>query len=119
MNRQLLLKIGFCLSVLSFVLYRHIDEQNKITALKIALPQAMKELKSLEEESMQLRYRIEQFESPENLLSLSKREEYAHLHYPLSKELINMSEGPQVMEEEELSCLKPTKSSVSFASIPK
>ena len=118
-QRSFLLKIGVCLAALSFVLYRHIDEQNKITALKIALPQALKELKTIKEETMNLRYRIEQFESPENLLALSKKSEFDHLQYPLAKELIAMSEGPHLMDNEETHIHGHSKSSVSFASIHK
>jgi len=118
-QRSFLLKIGVCLAALSFVLYSHIDEQNKITALKIALPQALKELKTLKEETMNLRYRIEQFESPENLLALSKKSEFGHLQYPLAKELIAMSEGPWLMEDEETLVRGRSKTSISFASIPK
>jgi hypothetical protein len=116
-QRIFLLKIGVCLVALSFVLYRHIDEQNKITALKIVLPQAMKELKTLKEETMNLRYRIEQFESPENLLALSKKNEFSHLQYPLAKELIAMNEGPRLIEDEETLAHGRSKSSISFASI--
>lgn len=115
--KHVFLKIGICLAAICFVLYRHIDQQNKITALKIALPRALKELKAASEENMNLRYKIGQFESPENLLSLSKNEEFSHLQYPLVKELIAMKEGPQLVEEREESESIRHKFSISVASI--
>ncbi len=81
------------------VLYHHIEEQNRITALKIALPEAIKDLRLLKEKATRLRYEIEQFESPEHLLTLAKKSEYSHLKYPLAKEIITMHEGSPILEE--------------------
>jgi hypothetical protein len=111
------LKIGVCLGVIYFVLYHHIDRQNKITALKIAIPERLKELKAASEENMNLRYKIGQFESPENLLAVSKKEEFQQLQYPLVKELIAMKEGPMLIEDEEILKSSRHKSAISVASI--
>jgi hypothetical protein len=100
MQKGFLFKIGICLGALSLVLYRHIEGQNQITALKIALPSTVKELKLLKEKTMRLRYEIEQFESPEHLLALANKSEYSHLKYPLSKEIIAMKRGFPILEEE-------------------
>jgi len=99
-QRKFLLKMGICLGVVSVVLYQHIEEQNQITALKIALPSAVKELRLLKEKATRLRYEIEQFESPEHLLILANKNEYSHLKYPLAKEVIAMNESSPVLEED-------------------
>ncbi len=118
MNRGVLVKIGFCLGALSLVLYRHIDEQNQITAMKIALPDRLKELKTIKEETTHLRYEIEQFESPQHLLSLAKKSEHSHLKYPLSKEIIAMHEGPALIEESDSGSQHRTSPSITIASHP-
>lgn len=99
MSRGILFKVGFCLLSLSIVFYRHVEEQNQITALKIALPEAIKQLKKLREETTHLRYEIERFESSEHLLELAALSEYSHLKYPLAKEILAMSEGIPLEQE--------------------
>ncbi len=117
MQCGVLVKFGVCLTALSIVLYHNIEEQNQITALKIALPEAAKKLKAFKEESTRLRYEIEQFESPEHLLELARMSEYSHLKHPLSKEILAMSEGAPLLQEESVPAgQQKTSSSIALAS---
>ncbi|MBS3904716.1 MAG: hypothetical protein KGZ39_05265 [Simkania sp.] len=117
MQHSFLVKFGICLLALSAVLYQNIEEQNQITAFKIALPKATKKLKVLREESMRLRYEIEQFESPEHLLELARMSEYSHLKHPLTKEILTMHGGVPLLQDEFIpSDQRKTTRSITVAS---
>lgn len=93
MNTKWGIRIAFCLAVLGFSLYGHIEKQNQITALRIELPDVVRKLKGLKEDNTRLRYEIEQFESPEHLIELARHHEFSHLRHPLLKEVVNMPQG--------------------------
>ncbi len=91
--KNLLLKLGFCLSVSAFCLYSYLNMQNEVTQLKIRLPEVEKEIRMIQEENRRLSYQIEQFENPANLIELAHRPEYAHLKHPLLKEILTVPEA--------------------------
>lgn len=93
MNGKWAVRLVFCLAVLGFALYGHIEKQNRITALRIELPETVRELKALQEDNTRLRYEIEQFESPEHLIELARHHEFSHLRHPLVKEVVSMPQG--------------------------
>ena len=93
MPRGLLLKLGFCLGVLSFCLYSYLDKQNELTHLKILLPQLDKEIKLVREENCRLQYEIDRAESPMRLIELAHNPEFSHLKHPLMKEILTVQEG--------------------------
>lgn len=100
-----------CLAVLAFTLFGHIEKQNKITALRIQLPEMVDRLKAIDEDNTRLRYEIERFESSENLIELARHQEFRHLRHPLEKEILSMPQGLAVhveKEGEEIS-KKPTR----------
>jgi hypothetical protein len=105
-QRLFLLKVGICLTAIALVAYRHVDEQNRITALRITLPKAVKEVRLLEEEVMHLRYQVEEFESPANLLSFAQRDRFAHLRYPSLHEFLVLREDIQGRDQEKASSEK-------------
>ena len=88
MNRPkgISLKIFICILTLGLTLYFHIDRQNDLTELRIAIPALAKEVKSLEEENTRLRFELEIFQNPVHLMELMKKPEYSHLKFPYLKD---------------------------------
>jgi len=82
-----------CLSLFSFSIYSYLDKQNHCTELKMHLPKLTKEIQAIHEVNAQLRYQIECFENPQNLLSLASSQEYAHLKFPFTEEVLTVKEG--------------------------
>jgi len=93
MPRGLLLRLGFCLAVLSLCLYSYLNRQNELTHLKICLPQLEKEIKLVNDDNCRLRYEIDRTESPARLIELAHRPEFGNLKHPLMKEVLTMPEG--------------------------
>ena len=93
MPRGLLLRLGFCLSVLSLCLYSYLNRQNELTHLKIRLPQLEKEIRLVSEENCRLQYEIDRIESPSRLIELAHRPEFSNLKHPMMKEVLTMREG--------------------------
>lgn len=91
--RNLLLRLGFCLTIFAFSLYSYLNMQNEVTQLKILLPEVEKEIRDIQEESRRLSYQIEQFENPAHLIELAHHPEYAHLKHPLIKEILTVPEA--------------------------
>ena len=91
--RNLLLRLGFCLSVFGFCLYSYLNVQNQVTHLKIRLPEVEQEIKLIQEENRRLAYQIDQFENPAHLIELAHYPEYAHLKHPLLKEILTVPEA--------------------------
>jgi hypothetical protein len=50
-------------------------------------------VRRIEEENTHLLFEIEAFESPENLLKLSQRPEFAHLRFPMTRDVLTMKQG--------------------------
>lgn len=93
MQRGVLLRLGFCLGVLSLCLYSYQNKQNEVTQLKIRLPQLEQEIKQINEENRRLAYEIDRIESPTRLIELVHRPEFGHLKHPLMKEILQIPEG--------------------------
>ncbi len=90
---SVLLRLGVCLSVFGLCLYSYLDTQNRVTQIKIQLPEVEKEIHLIQEENRRLAYQIEQFESPAHLIELAHHPEYAHLRHPLLKEILTVPEA--------------------------
>lgn len=80
------------LFTLSVFTYLYIHKLNDVMELRLQIPPIAQELTAIEEENKRLQYTIDQFESPLNLLELSKKPEFAHLKYPYTKDVIVLSE---------------------------
>jgi hypothetical protein len=91
--KNLLVRLGFCLSVFGLCLYSYLDIQNQLTHLKICLPEVEKEILLIREENQRLAYQIDQFENPAHLIELAHHPEYAHLKHPLIKEILTVPEA--------------------------
>lgn len=90
--KGLLLKMGGCLGIFGFCLYSYLDAQNRVTGLKIKLPEQEKEIDLLQEENRRMAYEIERFESPTHLIELAHRPEFSHLKHPLLQEILTVPE---------------------------
>lgn len=90
MNFGLLFRVFFCIVMLGGFLYTYILKQNEITKLRLEIPQVAKRLQSIEQENTRLRFEIDQFENPLNLMEMARRPEYRHLKHPLMNEIITI-----------------------------
>lgn len=81
-------RIAFCIFVAGLTLYLYIDDLNKLTGLRLAIPALVKEVKSIHDENIQIQYEIETFESPIHLMELLRKPEFSHLHYPYVKDVV-------------------------------
>lgn len=78
----LFIRLMICISCVGFVLYKSIDNLNRLTELRLAIPVLAAEIKEIREKNLELLYRIEQFESPSHLMELAGKPEFGHLKYP-------------------------------------
>ncbi len=91
--RGLLSRLGVCLAVFGFCLYSYLEAQNKLTELKIHLPDIDKEVRLLQEENRKLAYEIDRFQSPAHLIELVSFPEFSHLKHPVLQEILTVSEA--------------------------
>lgn len=97
----MLVRLGFCLGVLSLCLYSYLNNQNELTHLKIRLPQLEKEIKLVSEENCRLKYEIDRSEGPTRLIELAHRPEFGNLKHPLMKEILTLHEGVALKSDAE------------------
>lgn len=83
----LAIRLSTCLIIASFFIYQFIQKQNELIELRLQIPLAQKELKSLEEENLRLSYSIDSFKNPSNLMELLRTPEFSHLKYPYSDDI--------------------------------
>ncbi len=91
--KNLLYRLGMCLSVLSFCVYSYQNKQNSLTHLKICLPQLETEIKEIRKEICQLQYDLDREMNPTKLIELTHRPEFSHLKHPLMREILTIPEG--------------------------
>lgn len=75
-------RFGICLIMISATFYAIIEQNNTLTVARLTIPQRERAVKSLWEENERLKYQIELFESPSNLLQQLRQPEFRHLKYP-------------------------------------
>ena len=93
MNKGIFFRIFICIALGGFCLYSYLDLQNEITQLRISIPQLTSEVRRIEEENTHLLYKIEKFESPENLIHIAKQSEFAHLKFPVNQEVVTLRQS--------------------------
>lgn len=89
---KLLIRINVCIIALGVFFFLYLDTQIEIMRLRLKVPQLAKELKVIQEENVRLKYQIDQFESPENLLYLSRKPQFSHLKQPNQDEIIILNQ---------------------------
>lgn len=90
---KLYLRICVCILAAAFFLYSYIEEQNSVTLLRLKIPIVAKEVRALKEVNTRLKYQIELFESPQNLLTLSRQSAFTHLKHPLTSQVVCLPQG--------------------------
>ena len=93
MMKDLFFKFFTFILVFGLFLFSYIEEQNKITSLKMKIPKFIKDIEVLENDINKMNYDIDQFENPMNLLELASRCEFSHLKHPLLKNILSLNEG--------------------------
>ena len=87
-SKYIYFRVFFSLALLGFAFWAYINEQNKLTALRLAIPALSKEVKKKQEEISRLHYEIDQFESPIHLMELARKAEFSHLKYPYVEDVL-------------------------------
>ena len=90
-----LFRLFICLFFFCLCAYHATAQHNELRHLQIALPIAIRERDSIEEENAALKYEIATFESPRNLMRLARTSEYSHLKWPESETLIAIARPQQ------------------------
>jgi hypothetical protein len=90
MNRGIFIRILLCIVTVGVFLYAYISQQNSITELRLRIPITAKALQAIQEENTRLRFEIDQFESPQHLMELSRLPQFSHLKHPLLDEIVTI-----------------------------
>lgn len=94
------MRLLVCILTASVMLLAYIEKQNDLTELRLAIPALAKELKSIQDENIRLKYEIERFESPSHLMELARKPEFSYLKFPyLSEEIIILP--PKISDKNE------------------
>lgn len=75
------LRIILCIAISVAFAYAYIEKQNELTGLRLKIPIEAKELKAIQEINVKIKYDIDSFESPSNLIHLIKKPEFSHLKF--------------------------------------
>lgn len=81
-------KLFFCFFTIGLSLYQLVEEQNQLTALKMALPALEQEVKLLQADILSMRNLLKGGQAPAKLLKWSTQPEYAHLRFPYETEIL-------------------------------
>ena len=95
-KKGFIVQISLCLVMLGACLFSYLEKQNELTELRIYVPKLVKEIRLIEEENVALKYQIQKFESPENLMALALDQQFSHLKYPLNKEVLVLQDASQL-----------------------
>ena len=97
------IRVFICIVLFGGCLFAYIDGHNEVTSFKLKGPVLAKDLKALEEKNRRLKYDIDEFESPANLMNLARQPEFSHLKFPYENEVSVMKEGIALNVDEEFS----------------
>ncbi|MGM0439916.1 MAG: hypothetical protein ACQEP8_02220 [Chlamydiota bacterium] len=84
----LLVRLFICIFTAGSLLYLYLDKQNDVMQLYLAIPPLAREVRQLNEQNTRLRYKLERFENPINLLKLSHQPEFSYLKNPSLEEVV-------------------------------
>lgn len=93
MNKAMFFKLLLCIFIFSSCLFSYIDKKNELTVCKIELPKIVKENNILKQQIKRLKYEVDQFDNPTNLMQLAQRSEFNHLKHPFVEEVLTLKEG--------------------------
>ena len=75
----IIVQLLVCIVCFSMFFYLYLNKQNELTKSRLEIPVITKEIKELKEENDRLKYEIDSFESPTNLMKLMKESKFKHL----------------------------------------
>lgn len=112
-----LIRSLLCIVVAGSLLYSYLHHQNEVTRKRLAIPVLLTEIKGLKEINTALQYEIDLFESPEHLMELASRSEYAHLKQPLLKDILALQVGGPLQSPDAVAvdAKKRSRSRLTFA----
>lgn len=88
MKRKWLLKLTVCIAACAYAGYGQIEEQNQVTAMRMQIPRLQQEITAIEEEIERLRFDLDTFENPSNLMMMAKHSEFSHLRFPYHEDVL-------------------------------
>jgi len=94
-------RLLLCVFIFGSALYAYINCHNRLTELRIRTPILAKKAKSLREENLRLRFEIEKFENPINLMELSRKPQYSHLKHPYLTDIITIKVPKEEIKAED------------------
>ncbi len=90
MIRSLFVSLFGSFVFLAIAIYCYLEQQHHYKCAKLLLPKYSREIAFLREEVASYRYQINSFKNPEKLLKMVARPEYAHLSFPLVRDIITL-----------------------------
>ena len=94
-GKATIVQIFTCLIAVSACWFSYLEKQNELTELRLYAPKLVQEIKGIREKNTQLKYQIQQLESPENLMKLSSEARFNHLKHPLGKDILVLQENKE------------------------
>lgn len=91
-GKATVVQIFTCLIAVSACWFSYLEKQNELTGLRLYAPKLVQEVKGIREKNTQLKYQIQQLESPENLMKLSHEAKFSHLKHPFGKDILVLQE---------------------------
>lgn len=90
MKRGLCIRLLVCVAGLGIFLMLFLGKQIQLTRLRLQIPALSKEVRAIQEQNTRLAYEIDQFESPENLINISRKPDFSYLKHPSLNEIIEI-----------------------------
>ena len=94
MNRVWFYRIITGLAGFAAFLYAYVVHHNRVLQLQMEIPKLAKEVREIEQDNIRLRFQIQQFEDPSNLMKTLALREYVHLEYAASSDVYNLRVSP-------------------------
>jgi len=88
-------KIFIPIAIVAIALYAYIEEHNRLTKMRIEVPELAKKLRLLEEENTRLQFESEKFQNPLHLMELARGPHFSHLRHPYQNDIITIPVKPQ------------------------
>lgn len=106
MKSRAITKSLVCIFVIGSAFALYLEKQNRLTRVRMKIPELAKDLRALREENRRLEFSIEQFESPENLIQLLRKNEYCNLKHPVIDQILTIQHQKLFVEEREKTPVK-------------
>lgn len=82
MSFAISIRILICIAIAVAFTYNYIDKQNDLISVRLMIPVLAKELKVIQEENVRLKYQLDCFLCPLNLMRIVNKPEFSYLKFP-------------------------------------